>query len=278
MSSDLPTPLMFAAAPTVPDTFNVLLYGKPKSGKSTAAATAPGPILWVNAEGPGALGYARKVAAQRGTAIHEVMIGNKVVTPDPAAVLTAVYKHVKSGEAPIVQTVVVDTAAKVRDALIGQYVVKGSSNSLPQYGKVADTLGGFINAMRDLPVNLILLAHVDMKDGEDGRVVDPLIGGALTEKVPGEVDVVSYTLKVQDEATKTEQFFGQLVDGRGRSCGDRSGGLAADGPMRLLDLTEWLAVYRAALTPDTSDLPFTDAAPATLEDAIAAGTIETEAA
>lgn len=253
--SDLPATLMFAPAPTVPTTFNVLLFGKPKSGKSTAAATAPGPILWVNAEGPGALGYARKVAAQRNTVIHEVMIGNKAVTPNPAAILEAVYKHVRDGAEPQVQTVVIDTLAKVRDALIAQIVVKSSKNSLPQYGEVADKLGGFINALRDLPVNLVLLAHVDVKDGEDGRIVDPLIGGALTEKVPGEVDVVSYTLAVPDE-TGGHRYYGQVVEGRGRTCGDRSGGLAADGSIRELDLSEWLETYRAALTPDDSDLPF----------------------
>lgn len=253
--SDITTPLLFTAPPAVPDTFNVLLFGKPKSGKSTAAATAPGPILWLNAEGPGALGYARKVAAQRGTEIHEVMIGTKAITPDPSAVLQQVYRHVRDGLEPRVQTVVVDTLAKVRDALIAQIVVKGSKNSLPQYGEVADKLGGFINALRDLPVNLILLAHVDVKDGEDGRIVDPLIGGALTEKVPGEVDVVSYTLAVPDE-DGVHRYYGQVVEGRGRTCGDRSGGLAADGSLRLLDLTEWLAVYRKALTPDNSDLPF----------------------
>src|SRR5262249_9893322 len=55
--SDLATGLMFEEPPPVPDTANFLLYGPPKSGKSTAAATAPGPILWVSAEGPGALAF-----------------------------------------------------------------------------------------------------------------------------------------------------------------------------------------------------------------------------
>ncbi len=288
--TDLPV-LEFTPAPEVPGTFNVLLFGKPKSGKSTAAATAPGPILWVNAEGPGALGYARKTAAQRGTVIHEVQIGNQATTPNPSAVLDQVYLHVRKGGVPAVQTDVdyvkegksvaarcfragrvkmrdigvvkagkvisSETEKKVRDALIRQLVVKNSKNSLQQYGDVSDKLAGFIAAMRDLPVNLVLLAHVDMTDGEDGRVVDPLIGGKLTEKVPGEVDVVSYTMMVPDE-DGTRRYYGQLVEGRGRTCGDRSGGLAADGSLRELDLTEWLGVYRAALTPDTSDVPWAD--------------------
>lgn len=266
--SDIRTPLVFDQEPDVRETFNVLLYGKPKMGKTTAAATAPGPIMWVNAEGPGALGYARKVAASRGTNIYEKRIGNRALTPDPAGVLEQVYRHVLSGEAPIVRTVVVDTVAKVRDALINQFVVKNSKDSRQQYGMVNDKLGGFINALRDLDVNLVLLAHVDEKNVQETGSVDPLIGGALTAVVPGEVDVVSFVMRLPAEGDTPARHVGQLVEARGRSCGDRSDGLAADGPIRDLDLTVWLEVYRAALTPDsdTSNGTSESAAPAVVDD------------
>ena len=250
--TDVPA-LTFVQAPPAPETFNVLLFGSPKSGKSTAAATAPGPILWVNAEGPNALGYARKTAAQRGAQIHEVVVDKKA---DPAATLDNVYRHVKSGAEPVVQTVVVDTLAKVREALIHQMVVPGAKNSLQQFGKVAEKLGGFINAMRDLPVNLVLIAHTDVKDSdEDGRLVVPLIGGKLTETIPGEVDVVAFCAKVRED--DGVHYYGQLVDGKGRTgLGDRSGTLAGERGIRELDLSEWLEAYRAGLAPDDSDLPF----------------------
>jgi hypothetical protein len=188
------SPLAFITAPAAPTSANFLLWGPPKSGKSTAAATAPGPILWINAEGPGALGYARKTAATRGTDLHEVAIGKHPgASTDAAGVLDGVYRHVRDNLEPRPATVVVDTLAKVRDALVAQWVVPGSSNSLKQYGKVADKLGGFINAMRDLNINVVFIAHADVSDdAESGRVVRPLIGGKLTEIVPGEVDVVAY--------------------------------------------------------------------------------------
>lgn len=253
--TDLATPLTFVAAPAAPDTFNVLLYGQPKSGKSTAAATAPGPILWLNAEGPGALGFARKTAAERGTTVHEVVIDKRA--KNATGLLDAAYLHVRDGNEPQVQTVVVDTVGKVRDALIAQLVVPGAKNSLQQFGQVADKLGGFIQAMRDLPVNLVLLAHADVRDSdEDGRIVMPLIGGKLTETVPGEVDVVAFTAPLTTDEDGT-RYYGQLVERKGRIAGDRSGGLAGEQGIRLLDLTEWLAGYREALTPDdTSDVPW----------------------
>jgi hypothetical protein len=252
--------LTFVHAPAAPETFNVLLWAPPKQGKSAGAATAPGPIMWINAEGGGALGFARKVAADRGTTILEVEV--RVADRDAAHILDEVYRHVRNGIDPQPRTVVVDTVGKLRDALVEQFVDKGSAKSLKQYGVVSDKLGGFIRAMRDLPVNLILLAHADYsEDAEDGRVVRPLIGGKLTETIPGEVDVVAYVspLKTDDGIG----YFAQLVDGKGRTgLGDRSGGLADERGIRRLDLSEWLATYAAALTPDESDIPIDPEPPA----------------
>lgn len=249
ITTDVPT-LTFVQAPDGPETFNVLLYGAAKSGKSTAAATAPGPIMWVSAEGAGALGYARKMAHSRGTTIHEVSVKRGV---DTRALLRMVIEHVRSGAQPVVRTVVVDTLAKVRAALIREIVVAGAKNSIQQFGEVATILKEFVEIMRDEPINLILIAHQDVADADGDRIVRPLIGGALTEFIPGEVDVIAYTHAFKDEESGERQYVGQLVEGRGRIAGDRSGGLGA---VRPLDLTEWLHTYRAALAPDESDTPW----------------------
>lgn len=251
--TDTPTPLMFASVPDTPNTVNVLCYGPPGAGKSTFAATGPGPLLWINAEGGGALSYARKTASQRGTTIHEVRLDPLIPV---RSTLLQVVKHLRAGTEPVVRTVVVDTLGKTRDMLVDQIVEKGTRNSLPQYGQVADILGKFVGVLRDLDVNVVLIAHEDVADGDQGdRIVRPLIGGQLTEKIPGEVDIVTYCGVVRDDSAGTVRYVGQLVEGRGRRAKDRSGGL---GVSRDLDLTEWLVAYRLALTPDTSDLPFTD--------------------
>jgi len=47
---------LFDAPPVYgPETMNCLLYGSPGAGKTTGAATAPGPIVWVNLDGSNAL-------------------------------------------------------------------------------------------------------------------------------------------------------------------------------------------------------------------------------
>lgn len=241
--------LQFVDPPAAPETFNVLLYGPPKSGKSTAAATAPGPNLWVNAEGPNALHFARKVARERGNEILEVQVGRDV---DARLLLRQVIEHVRRGS-PRPVTVTVDTLAKLREALIRQIVVPGARNTLQQFGEVARIMREFIRALRDEPVNLVLIAHQDVQDADGDRIVQALIGGTLTAEVPGEVDVVAYTHSFKDEESGERRYVGQLVEAKGRVAGDRSGALGA---VRDLDLAEWLATYRRALGGDVSDVPF----------------------
>lgn len=237
----------FLVEDDAPETFNVLLYGPTGAGKSTAAATAPGPMLWVNAEGPGALAFPRKVARERDARIFEARVERDA---DIRGRLRQVIEHVRYGKEPHPQTVVVDTVAKVRDALIRQIVQPGARNSIQQFGEVAKVLEEFVRLMRDLPVNLILLCHEDITEAEGERIVQPLIGGVLTPKIPAEMDVVAYCGVVRDEETEAVRYMGQLAEGRGRRAKDRSGGL---GVARDLDLTEWLGVYRDALALDTEE-------------------------
>lgn len=243
---------MFVDTPA-PTKFNVLLYGPAKAGKSTGAASAEGPTMWINFQGEGSLGYARQHAARRGTAIHEVRVHTD---DDPREVLRQVVAHIRSGAEPVVRTVVIDTVGNLRDHLVKRMVQKGSRNSLSQYGDVAEVLRDTILDLRDAPVNLVLICHEDIKDGQgdEPRIVQPLIGGKTTGDVLAEVDVIAYctTMPAPDDDDRDVLYVAQLVEGRGRRAGDRSGAL---GSWRELDLTEWWGVYRDALTPES---PFDD--------------------
>jgi hypothetical protein len=213
--------------------------------------------------------------AQRGHDIHEVRIERGA---DTRQLLRDVISHVRQGRDPKPATIVVDTIARVREALIRQIVVPGAKNSIQQFGEVARILREFVQIMRDEPVNLVLIAHQDIADAEGERIVRALIGGALTEEIPGEVDVIAYTHSYNDEESGERRYVGQLVEAKGRIAGDRSGGLGA---VRPLDLAEWLETYRGALAPDNSDVPFDEdyvapgnKAPAPDEDATVAAVQE----
>jgi hypothetical protein len=234
--------IVIAEPAEVPETFNVLLYGPPGAGKTAGAATAPGPLMWVNLEGGGALSYARKVAGERGTELHEVRVNRD--EPQLSQILRGVYAHVRDGAEPVVRTVVVDTIGKVRDHLAREFGAdQPSRDSMQKWKVVATTMDGFVQGLRDLDVNVVLIAHEDISDDPagSGRVIRPKIGGH-TEKVCAEADIIAYCGRAPDGT-----YAGVLAQVNERRAKDRSGGL---GSSRELDLAEWLGAYREALAPD----------------------------
>lgn len=238
--TDFPN-LSFVQPATAFETFNVLLYGPGGSGKTIAATSAPGPILVLNAEGPGGLAKARSL----GREIREVAFeGQRTFRP--------FCEYVKGG-AEGAQTVVVDTVAKMYEAIIKE--LGGSKPQIQHYGQANAAIKELVLFLRDQPINVVLVCHEKIDDQEGDRIVRPLTGGQqLPEILVGEVDVVAYCGEVPATEDAPKRWVGQLEQLRGRRAKDRSGSL---GSYRDLDLTEWLSVYRESLTPDTSDVPFT---------------------
>jgi hypothetical protein len=231
--------------PPPPKTINVVLFGPPKSGKTTAALTAPGPILVLNLEGPNALAYARKNA--QGKEVH-VLTVHPDEDPRPA-----LKECVRLLLEDTYGTFVIDTIGKYRDQLAR--AIGGDQPSLPQWGQISKSLIDAIRTLRDLPVNTVLIAHENIRDSDDGdRIIEPLIGGKATGDIMGEADVIAYCRPVQSEEHGV-QYVGQLVEARGRRAGDRSGAL---GTVRPLDLSEWIATYTAAFAEDTLFDPNTE--------------------
>lgn len=262
--SDLAT-LSFVDAPEAPETINVLAYAGPKSGKSTFAATFPGPILWLSTQGPNALAFARKTARSRGVEIREVRLDKNAEPNEPGHIQTMLREAVRYTRDPHnnVRTVVVDTIGQVRDGLAHKLVNQGSKNSMQQWQQVTKIVREFVFLMRDEPVNLVLIAHQEVSDDpETGRLIRPQIGGVLTEEITGEVDVVTFCQPFTD-ADNQVRYVGQLREGKGRVAGDRSGGLAGELGFRDLDGVEWIAAFRAALgvADDGEPLPWDDEQP-----------------
>jgi len=226
-----------------PEHFNVLLYGPPGTGKTTAAATAPGPIVWINLEGTGAMAYARRVAAERGTELLEMQLRPD---EDPRERLRQAVAYSQTNE---VGTIVIDTWGKVRGQLA--QAIGGDSPSLPEWGMIGKELRTILQTLRDLPLSVVLICHEEIKDDEGAVLIQPEIGGRSTSEAMAEVDIVGYTGVVEQEGER--HYMARLMDGAGRRAKDRSGAL---GTHRELDLTEWLSVFQEALKTDLSDIPF----------------------
>lgn len=226
--------MKFVDPTEAPPTMNILLYGPPGTGKSVGACSAPGPILALNAEGPGALRFARGLY---GDAVREVAV-------DSGAVLDEAYLYLKEGKGKE-RSVVLDTIGEVYRVLLEE-LAGGGRPSLQNYGDVNTKLERFIRALRDLELNVILVAHEQVDDADGVSTRRPATGGKkLPEQVMAQVDVVAYTGVVPATDDVPTRYVGQLVESTGRRAKDRTGAL---GTHRDLNLSEWIDVGVKSMT------------------------------
>ena len=214
-------PLEFVTPPKVP-TLNIFLYGLPKMGKTTSALNAPGPILYLNAEGPNAAMYARQLYG--GAHLLEAPVTS------PQTLLEGI-EFAKQGKC---KTVVLDSVSAVFQALLDATTM----------------VRRFYKHLRDTPVNFIVIAQEFPVANEETGIVErkPYTGTknpALGEQLMAWADVISYCGRKQ-EGEEPPKYIGQLFTAGGRHGGDRTGVL---GESRELDMGEWINTYVGAMGP-----------------------------
>jgi hypothetical protein len=219
---------------------NVALIGPPKTGKTAGAASAPGPVLYLNAELVGRTRYARR---KYGDKLAVVTVkGEQTLIDATYAIHEGTYA-----------TVVVDSIGELRTLLL-QEAASGNEGkmarkpTLDQYRDVGDTLERFCRAMCRAPVNTVLVFHSEpMKDELTGEVTQEPVTGASKPKLGrtllGMVDIVAFTGAI--ETDEGFEYVAQLVPTKGRQAGDGFNCLADERGIRRLDLTEWVETIKA---------------------------------
>lgn len=218
---------------------NVVLYGPPKTGKTLGAASAPGPVLYLNCD----LDDATRLAHKRYPAkIQEVDLSG--------GVLRALYDITTALRDPAspFETVVVDPIGDLYRRLLDESNNNALRATLPQRGDVSVHIERFCRALCEIDVNVVLVAHelVGEKDEVTGyheRL--PFCGTSnpkLAEKLMGMVNVVGFTGCIEDKDAGN-QYVAQLYPAGGRRGGDRWNVL---GNVRTLNLTEWHQVIQTA--------------------------------
>jgi len=222
--------ITFVTPAESPPPLKALLYGPPGTGKTVAACSAPGPILYLNAEGPDALTYSRKAFGDE--KIREVAFTGKQSLVDT-------YLYAKDPENGV-ETIVVDSIGEVYRMLLEE--IGGERATLQNFGDVNTLIERFCRSLRDLPIHVVLVAHEEIADVEGEIVRRPVTGGKkLPEILMAMMSVVAYCGVVADTDTTPRRYVGQLVQANGRRAKDRSDTL---GKARDLDLSEWIQTMR----------------------------------
>jgi hypothetical protein len=226
--------LTFVDPDTVDERWRIGIFGIPGSGKTVALASAPGPIVAVNADRPGAYRYARR--HNHGTQIHEVRFATWQT-------IREVYEYVRDHQAEI-GTVGMDPVNAIYDQLVRENT--GPSGK-PNWQKINETFMDLIRAFRALDVNLVLAAHEKVEKDENADTeakVFPAFGGpSLVQKVMGEMDIIARIFRQDATEDEPQAWKGQFVTARGYQCKDSSNAL---GRTRIADLSEWIATANAA--------------------------------
>lgn len=234
------TPLDFVQPSAVAPTMNILLYGPGGTGKTVNACSAPGPVLVGNAEGESALRFARGKWGD--DKIHE-----KAITK--TADLDDIFLHVREGCEE--QTLVIDSVGEVYQRLVEELAGRGRA-SLQNYGDVNTKIERFVRAVKDLPINVVLIAHEQLDDDDGASIKRPATGGKkLPEKLVAAVDVVGYCAVIPEAEDTPRRYVAQLVEANGRRAKDRSGAL---GKLRDVDLSEWIPTAVEAMAGGQTEL------------------------
>lgn len=177
---------------------NAVLYGPPGTGKTTLGGTWPGPVLFIDCK-------------ERGTDSIRDMEGVDVLRADEWQDVDDIYWYLKK-EAHKYKTVVMDTVSQAQDLSVrkimedkGQDYEEGAlgnwgTMTKSDWGTNATRMKTMILQFRDLPMNVVFIAHDRMFGGEeedDENIISPSMGPRLSPSVAtvlnGAVNVIGST-------------------------------------------------------------------------------------
>jgi hypothetical protein len=222
--------------------FSCLLIGQPGAGKSTAAATAPGPVLFLDIDNKLHKMFNMQDKLKSGEVIQwpleehltettmsrlanmskdEVKPGGSMVVPRPKGYIKLaemIDKLVDSkcvievkGKQVKIETIVLDSYTSMAEHLkrLLMAVNQTSTMTLPLYGTQLSNFETLNNTLLSLPANVIFIAHQKAdKDELTGEIsFKPLIEGQMAEKIGKDFEEVYFMEKrVQGDGAKYEMM------------------------------------------------------------------------
>ena len=228
--------------PAVVHRFSALLYGPEGSRKSTAAASAPDPNLYLNADRKDGIRFARSLYPDK--ELREVRV-------EGIGTLHETIFYVR--EHPEIETVTIDTVGRTFDLVLRSLAKDDKHATLPEIGHAQTEIERFVEALIEEDVNVVLVAH-DMtmetsgseNDGTLLREQLPMTGTSkpgFSRKLMRLVSVVAFCGVTGEGEQRRGQA--QLIEGWGRRAKDGTGALAGADGIRDLNLSDWAEAIEA---------------------------------
>ena len=187
------------------ETFNGIIYGPPKVGKSTILKTVPGPVL-VHSFDPGG-----SIVLEDEIKSGKVIVDTRFEVDDPmnpkafALWEKEMDQLIKDKFFDHIGTYALDSMTTWGQCIMYEIVRRGAVKSakrkvggapmqqdwMPQMSIIENWMRKFVG----LPCNCILLGHDDLPTNEDGVAIDDrrlMITGKLSKRVPALFDEVYY--------------------------------------------------------------------------------------
>lgn len=188
---------------------SVLIYGQAGSGKSTAAATAPKPILDMDVENSSRFLDVRKVywnPMEEAPPEYDGTWDMCVVPTDNWQVAQKAYDYLRSGQHPF-KSVMVDSISEIQVKAMES--VNGRNKMQTQHwGELLQKLGGLLRDLRDLVranrsgIEMVILIatarEIEDPNSSGGSIWKPYLQGSIAQQVAYFFDITGYLYTVQE--------------------------------------------------------------------------------
>jgi hypothetical protein len=167
---------------------NMLIYGESGVGKTTFAASAPRPILWLDSEGGTAsIDEAEGIDVAPVSSLEHFRQAVQVIRENPGRWETVVIDSFTEAQVAVMKEIMRAVVKKdpTRDEFTPQFA---------EWGRLTGVMREIARSFRDLPLNTVITA-LTREDTDDltGRTkVRPRLTPALADELPALMDVSGY--------------------------------------------------------------------------------------